>query len=110
MVGAKIAVVEVAGAVETLTTPTLTPTIIKEIRIRIQDLISLPETTSLTKRGPSIQISPPVLAGPVRSTGRKAGELLIVATPSSASGRTSWPHAPEPLASLASMYNPALKI
>ena len=65
---------------------------------------------NLTRKDQNTLTYLPVLGGPVLSTGRKAARLLIVATPSSASGRTSWPHAPEPLASLASMYNPALKI
>ena len=42
--------------------------------------------TSLTRGVPNIQICLPVLAGPVLSTGRKAGELLTVPIPWSVSG------------------------
>ena len=46
--------------------------------LQIPKLINKLQAINLTKRGRNIQICPPVLAGPVPSTGKKAAELHTV--------------------------------
>ena len=79
------AVVVVDEEVVVITPIPVTPTKTTD-RIRVRIKINKIHLPSLTRRAPSIQICPPVLAGPVRSTGRKDEGHLIVVTLWSASG------------------------
>ena len=87
--------VEVAITVEpTITTPTVK--IIQTLQTPILPLISH------IKKDQSILTYLPVQAGPVHSTGKKAGEHPTALIPWSVSGSPSWPPEHEPLANSAS--------
>ena len=89
--------IEEGGAVVPIRTPTII--IIHKIKVKIHR--QMPDQ-SLIRKAPNIKTYQPVQAGPVPSTGKKAGEHPTALIPWSVSGSPSWPPEHEPLANSAS--------